>query len=84
MVFNRSVKKFLTVYDYGMGAIWYYIFALSKEEITDAFPELEVLDKEPAWFDDDIKNKIRTYKMGDEPTEFLKRMMKADPGTKQG
>jgi hypothetical protein len=70
------MNKFLTVYDYGQGAIWYYINASSKDEIANAFPELEILDKEPDWFDKEIKEKIMTYTMGDEPTEFLKRMLK--------
>lgn len=76
MVFDSTMKKFLTVYDYGQGGIWYYINASSKKEITNVFPELEVVDREPDWFDEEMRIKIQTYTMGDKPTEFLRRMMK--------
>jgi hypothetical protein len=44
---GRMKTKLLTVYDYGMGAIWRYIYARRAEEIADKYPGLEVLEQEP-------------------------------------
>lgn len=76
MVSNRPMKKFLTVYDYGTGGVWYYIFARSREEITEMFPKLKILDKEPDWFDERERKITPVFTIGEEPDKFLKRMMK--------
>lgn len=75
---NRPVMKryFLVVDDYRTGAIWFYISARSAQEIADRFPTVKILDEEPPWFDDAIRSKIRYHDIDDEPTEYLKSMMK--------
>lgn len=39
----------LVVYEYGTGAVWGYVRAGSAADITDAVPELDVLDGAPPW-----------------------------------
>lgn len=73
---NRTTRKeYLTVYDYGTGAVWYYITASSPDEILKKYPKLEVLEKEPDWFDGAIRNKILHADVNDKPGDFLKRMI---------
>lgn len=62
--------------DYGTGGIWFYISARSTEEIKEKLPGFDVLDKEPDWFDDAIRSKVRCHDIDDEPSEYLKTMMK--------
>lgn len=42
-------KIFLAVYNYGSGRIWVRIAAREPKEITDKYPELEVVLEKPAW-----------------------------------
>jgi hypothetical protein len=42
-------KRYLAVYDYGMGGVSGYVLASSADEITDRYPEVEVVEHEPAW-----------------------------------
>ena len=48
-------KRYLTLYDYGQGGLWGYVVAPSKETIISRFPELEVVDEEPAWMTDETR-----------------------------
>ena len=45
------LKRFLVVYDYGMGAGWAYVWAMSPQAITDIYPDLEVLPERPEWWE---------------------------------
>lgn len=72
-------KKFLTLYDYGMGGVWIYICANSAEEISERYPELEVLDREPDWFDDEGRRTTKTVDIDDPPDVFLRGMRKPVP-----
>ncbi|MFT6581953.1 MAG: hypothetical protein ACJAU6_002394 [Alphaproteobacteria bacterium] len=72
--------KFLTVYDYGMGAIWRYIYARRAEEIADKYPGLEVLEQEPDWISDEFRRDVRVVDINDPPSKFLKVMMVKDEG----
>ncbi|MES9859129.1 MAG: hypothetical protein ABW166_21460 [Sedimenticola sp.] len=67
-------QKYLTVYDYGMGAVWRYIQAESVDEIQNKYPELEILDKEPDWFSDGYEKTIRTCDIDDTADPFLRKM----------
>ncbi|MEJ1390550.1 MAG: hypothetical protein RPU34_06600 [Candidatus Sedimenticola sp. (ex Thyasira tokunagai)] len=67
-------NKFLAVYDYGMGAIWRYIWAESPDEIRKKYPELEILEKEPSWFSEDYKKTIRICDLDDSTDPFLQKM----------
>ncbi len=67
-------QEYLTVYDYGSGAVWQYIKASSKDEIAAKYPKLKVLDCEPDWFDQEFRGRIRKYNIGDVPDEFLSKM----------
>lgn len=50
-------KNFLVCYDYGTGGLWAYISARSPEEITNLYPELDVVDEVPPWLtDEDVEN----------------------------
>ena len=71
-----SKKEYITVDDYGTGGIWYYMLARSKNEIEKKYPGLDVLEKEPDWFDDAIRDTLEHVDIDDEPTNHLKTMMK--------
>ena len=42
-------RRFLVCYDYGAGGLWASILARSEQEITDLYPELDVLVEYPEW-----------------------------------
>ena len=42
-------RTHLVCYDYRQGGIWVLIDARSPAEITEAYPELEVVDERPEW-----------------------------------
>jgi hypothetical protein len=46
-------SEYLVAHDYGMGGLWAYVLARSKEEITLAYPELQVVHDRPEWLDDE-------------------------------
>ena len=72
-------KKFLTVYDYGTGGVWRYIYANSAKDILDKYPGLTILDCEPDWFKDRPMGKITTIDFEDPPDIFLRTMRKPLP-----
>jgi hypothetical protein len=53
------VKEFWVVYDYGMGGGWALARAESRDEVTNAFPELKVVDEKPEWMTSEIENRLR-------------------------
>ncbi|MBX7149660.1 hypothetical protein K1X76_11355 [bacterium] len=66
-------KRYLAVYDYGMGGIWCYIHAESAEQIEKLYPELKVIEKEPDWHQGEhrtITEEKFTYDI-DKPTGWL-------------
>jgi hypothetical protein len=67
------MDKFLTCYDYGTGGIWRYIIADSQQQILTKYPELEVVDKIPAWMNQDDINRINdlTVNIEDDENNFL-------------
>ncbi len=38
------MEKFLVVHDYGMGGLWWWVWARSAEEIVESLAEVEVVD----------------------------------------
>ncbi len=64
-------KKFTTVYDYGMGGVWQYIFADSNEQIEEKYPKLEVLEELPDWWKKNPLHIDREYDIEDEPDKFM-------------
>ncbi len=68
-------KKFLTVSDYGMGAVWTYILANSAKDVSDKYPKLTVLDKEPDWFDSSMRMDITVVDVDDPPNAFLRHFL---------
>lgn len=67
--------KFITVYDYGTGGVWRYIYAESAGEIQKKYPRLKVLDREPSWFGDEHRKYTLECDIDDPPDVFLKGMM---------
>ncbi len=78
---DSSVKrKFMAVYDYGMGGTWSIIYARSAKEITNKFPQLTVYDYEqlPTWVTPEwlkILGSERIYDIDDPPTEYFKLLL---------
>jgi hypothetical protein len=52
-------SEFWVVYDYGMGGAWGLARAASSEEVTRAFPELEVVDERPEWMTEEAEKEVR-------------------------
>ena len=69
-------KRFLVVYDYGMGGVWALIMARSKEEILEKYPDLTIVDERPSWMSDDYFERLttKTYDIDDEPEGWLSKL----------
>ena len=68
---SEGKQRFLTVYDYGMGGCWQFIYARSKAEILEKFPDLEIVDSVPKQMDDDQLAKMRVYDIDGLLDEFM-------------
>lgn len=67
-------KKYLAVYDYGMGGVWLFMYARSSGEIIKMYPELTVVDEPPVGLDKkhlDIIATNRTFDIDEAPTGWL-------------
>ena len=42
-------RPFLCCYEYGMGGVWVFIRAGTRDEITTKFPQLTVVEERPEW-----------------------------------
>lgn len=68
-------KKFLTVFDYGTGGIWQYVYAESKEQIEQKFREITVLETPPDWWADRPMDVKREYDIDGPLDDFMSRMV---------
>lgn len=65
-------KEFFVGYDYGMGGLWFFIWASSLEEITEKYPNIPVWENVPDWmfvpaksdkrFTDEMRDEARRNK----------------------
>jgi hypothetical protein len=73
---NKPMKqKYLVVYDYGMGGVWAFITARSKDDILTKFPELTIVDKPPFSMSEEHLRAIEkrsSFDIDDEPPKWLK------------
>ncbi len=56
---KRPMEEFLVGYDYGMGGLWYYIKAKSREDILREYPDVGIWSN-PAFFDQQYLDHIKT------------------------
>jgi hypothetical protein len=47
---SEESGPFLVVYDYGQGGVWWWITARSPAHITDAYRDVQVLERVPDWW----------------------------------
>jgi hypothetical protein len=67
-------RPFLTVYDYGQGGVWLVLLADSQDQITDRYPELQILKDAPSSMSEGELEEIRarrTLDIDDETDPFL-------------
>jgi hypothetical protein len=67
-------KKYLVVYDYGMGGLWAVITARSNEEIAQKYPQLIVKDSWPKWMSEEEYKEVEakdSYDIDDPPSGLL-------------
>ena len=62
-------RPFLAVHDYGMGGLWAYIWAESREAVEAKF-EAEVVDELPAWLNG-AKPGIVSLDIDEPPADWL-------------
>jgi hypothetical protein len=73
------LRRFLVVYDYGMGGLWGVVEAPSRDEILSPYPELVIVDERPDWMSDDRWERLHadTYDLHDPPRGILRAVIKA-------
>lgn len=83
---KQMKKKFVAVYDYGTGGVWFYFFANNAGEITAKYPFLAVVNEEPEFLKDPIQRanmeQRSTFDIDDSPPAVLVDMLKADAKAK--
>jgi hypothetical protein len=70
-------RKYLVVYDYGMGGVWGLIAARSEQEIHQKYPDLIIKEVRPGWMSDVIYDNIvlkSSFDIGDEPRGWLAKL----------
>ncbi len=73
-------QKYLCYHDYGQGAVWIYVFANTKGEIENLYPELTITDKAPDWLKDSARKKMDenlTYDIEDQPSGVLEAIIES-------
>ena len=60
------MSEFLVSYDYGMGGVWGVAIADTKTEVSEALPELTVVEDDPAWLPGVGRDKLDFFRVGDE------------------
>jgi hypothetical protein len=71
-------QPFLTVYDYGVGAVWAVVLSPDKSSVQRKYPILDVFDEQPLWMSDDDYAAIvdrNFYDIEDEPASVLQFML---------
>jgi hypothetical protein len=63
-------RRFLTVYDYGAGRVWQYIYAENPEQVQAKYPALQVVASEPIWLEG-AQRTLREYDIDAEPDEVM-------------
>lgn len=72
-------RKFLAVYNYGMGGSWMFINARSAGEIRARYPILDVVESIPEWMTPEVRRQIErvhTYDIDDPPTGSFLALLK--------
>jgi hypothetical protein len=70
-------RKYLVVYDYGMGGVWGLIAARSEQEIHQKYPDLIIKEVRPGWMSDVIYDNIvlkSSFDIDDEPRGWLAKL----------
>lgn len=79
--------KFVAVYDYGTGGVWFYFFANNADEIVAKYPFLTVVNEEPEFLQDPIQRANMeerfTFDIDSPPTGVLADMLAAGMGKGQ-
>lgn len=57
---NTDMHKYFVGYDYGIGGIWCYIVAPSKEAILEKYQYLQVWQKTPKFVDKFMKTNLNS------------------------
>jgi len=79
----RTIRSFLTCYDYGMGGIWLLLDAPSHEVAQRAYPNLIVFETRPDWMDEKNEAEYRAncerigyrWNVEEPPTGWLKNLV---------
>jgi hypothetical protein len=76
------MKEFLVVYDYGSGGVWGIAIASSEKEISQHFPDLQVVPDRPEWMDDEMVGRIRdeSFFVLDDPSTYPEWLRVLDEG----
>ncbi|MBI5288922.1 MAG: hypothetical protein HY873_08110 [Chloroflexi bacterium] len=59
-------QPYLTVYDYGMGGVWTYVLAESREQIEARLPDLDLVAEAPGWMTLEMKGQLRMVDIDDD------------------
>jgi|GEM_PF-5972837 len=64
-------QKILTYIDYGMGGIFIWVLAESREQLSNRFPKLQILDGPPTWMNHAQVTKLESKQVYDIDSEEL-------------
>jgi len=67
-------QRFLTVYDYGQGAVWRVVLAESRDQIEGELPQLTVMDSPPDWMTPAELDAVTVVEIDSREDAFLNRL----------
>jgi len=73
---ERTLKRYLVRYNYGVGSLWAFVLAESKEQVESRFPKVIVYSEPPPWFTLEMESATHTYSI-DKPGGWLPTLLKA-------
>jgi hypothetical protein len=69
---DNAKSEYFAIHDYGTGGLWFIINAHSSKEIVDRFPFLKVVEKRPAWWDENEYRSMRSNAFRDIDEEDIR------------
>jgi hypothetical protein len=58
-------QTFLVLHDYGTGGLWWWITAGSAEEILDFNRDVEIFERPPHWWNQEMDRNVPRLRLGD-------------------
>jgi hypothetical protein len=71
------MREFLVCHDYGTGGLWWWMEAVSADDINARFRDVVVFDQPPGWWTDEMDQKVQRRRLSEAPDEALASLLRS-------